>query len=120
MCCPKKSATPLTEHPMRRLRSITRFVSGQCVMRSVTVFAYRYANFSVRLYSSSDAWRAGNVSTRQHSSYDSSDCSRHGFPPFTFMSLKLGGSHMRPYFCMFSSHARPGSPFTRRWFAMFV
>ena len=105
---------------MRRLRSITRFVSGQCVMRSVTVFAYRYANFSVRRYSFSVACFAGNVSTRQHSSYDSSDCSRHGFPPFTRRSFQFTPSAMRPYFCMFSSHARPGSPFTRRWFATFV
>ena len=97
---------PLTEQPMRRLRSITRFVSGQCVRPSVTVFAYKYANFSVRLNSSSVLWCAGNVSTRQHSSYDSSDCSKHGVPPRTLsfislahtylMSLSLRGSHMRP------------------------
>ena len=117
---PRKSAIPLTEQPIRRLRNITRLVSGQWVIRSVTVLAYKYANFSVLKYSSKLLWRAGNVSTRQHNSYDSNDCSRQGLPPFTRRSFQLGPSSIRPNFCIFSSHARPGSPFTRRRSATFV
>ncbi len=41
-------ATPDTEQPMRRFRSITRFDSGQCVIPSVTVLAYRYANLQAQ------------------------------------------------------------------------
>ena len=35
------------EVPMRRLRSMTRFVSGQCVAPRVTVLAYRWAALRV-------------------------------------------------------------------------
>jgi hypothetical protein len=61
-------AMPLMLQPMRRLRSITRLVTGQCVRPSVTVFAYKYAYLSVFWKSSYESWLLGNVSTRQQSS----------------------------------------------------
>ena len=42
-------ATPLTLQPILLFLNITLLVSDQCVLPSVTVFAYRYAYFSVRL-----------------------------------------------------------------------
>ena len=43
-------------------------VAGQCVGASVTIFAYRKAARAVNKKSSSESWRAGKVSTKQHSS----------------------------------------------------
>lgn len=61
--------------------------------------------------SSRDSCLSGNVSTRQHISKLSSVCSRQGFPPMALASRSFFSSPMRPYVRMFSSHAKPGSPF---------
>lgn len=61
--------------------------------------------------SSRDSCLSGNVSTRQHISKLSSVCSRHGFPPMALASRSFFTSPMRPYVRIFSSQAKPGSPF---------
>lgn len=61
--------------------------------------------------SSRDSCLSGNVSTRQHISKLSSVCSRQGFPPMALTSRSFLSSPMRPNARIFSSHAKPGSPF---------
>jgi hypothetical protein len=97
--------------PMRRLRAMMALEAAHCVWPSVTVLAYCVASARVSAKSVRVVWLCGNVSTRQHSSLDSSVCSKHGLPPAARASRQSGGSPMRPYARMLSSHANPGSPF---------